>query len=138
MRSLFIALLFCLTAPFYTVTADAYSIHNMTGISAKFKGEDCGPCFKDWIADGDTKSCPGDKRGCRNTTTVSIVDVRDGFTLAYFGAQQGVCPIDAPVEVTAHGDVYAYKDHVVVKDDDGKELYNGPWHKPTCGNGGAA
>jgi hypothetical protein len=134
MRSVFIALLFSLTAPLYSFTANAYTIHNMTGISAEFEGEGCGPCFKEWIADGDFRSCPGDKRGCRNTTTVSIVNVRDGFTLAYFGQINSGCFVDAPVEVTAHGDVYAYKDHVVVKDDNGKELYNGPWKTPRCSN----
>ena len=138
MRSVFIALLFCLTAPLYSVTANAYSIHNMTGITAQFKGEDCLPCFKEWIVDGEIKSCPGDQRGCKNETEVSIVRVPDGFTMAYFGQQNTLCLVKAPVKVTAHGDVYAYKDHVVVKGDNGSELYNGKWMiGGKCDGGGA-
>ena len=111
----------------------------MTGISAEFKGEGCGPCFKEWIANGDIRSCPGNKRGCRNRTSVLIVDVPDGFTIPdYFGIQnakgKAICAREA---VTAHGDVYAYKDHVVVQDDKGNELYNGPWvEEGSCGGGG--
>ena len=142
MRALYITLLFCLTTPLYSVRANAYSIHNMSGIAADFHGEECGPCFKEWIADGEVKSCPGNNRGCRNETSVYIVDLADGYTAAYFGIQKPqdgshICSIKPPVKVTAHGDVYAYKDRVEVTDDNGVLLYKGPWEARVCTGSGS-
>ena len=128
MRSLFIALLFCLTAPLYSASAKAYVIHNNTGFSGyPFKGGDCPACFEGRIEDGDTAACPGNEKGCRGETTIYIAKKQDYF---------GWCKLTAPTKVTAHGDVYAYKNHVVVKNDVGMELYNGPWKiEMTCASG---
>jgi hypothetical protein len=71
---------------------------------------------------------------------VYIVDLADGYTAAYFGIQKPqdgshICSIKAPVKVTAHGDVYAYKDRVEVTDDNGVLLYKGPWEARVCKGG---
>jgi hypothetical protein len=132
MRFLFIALLVASVASLYPASANAYTIHNLTGIKAKFHGEYCFPCFEGWIEDGESKSCPGDKTGCGGNTHISINRV-DGYRLAtYFGSEKRTCVVYSEVNVTAHGDLYAYKDHVEVRDDNGKYLYNGPWSFRIC------
>ena len=126
MRHLVIILVLTLAASLYSITANAYVIHNNTGINAIFYGEDCLPCFRGEIANLDTAACPGDKSGCGGDTTVSI-SITGAVIASFFGLRPNTCYIKTPVKVTAHGDVYAYKDRVEVRNDQGELLYKGPW-----------
>lgn len=131
MRQSIMILFLALSASLYSLTANAYVIHNNIGMKARFRGEYCDRCFNGRIENGDWGACPGSKRGCRNETEVSL-HPEDGVG-EYMG-MRFLCWLKAGKNVTAHGDVYAYKDHVVVKNDEGIEIYNGPW-KEGCSDG---
>lgn len=130
MPSLFLTIVFSLATCLYSNAGNAYTIHNKIGLPATFKGEECPKCFEELIADGESKSCPGDVGGCRGSTEVWISDTSDKVSLSYFGLKETgskVCSVKAPVEVTAHGSVVAYRDRVEVINDVGDLIYNGPW-----------
>lgn len=137
MRHSFVILLLALTASLYALTANAYVIHNNTGIKALFIGDGCPACFRGEIENRDTAACPGNMSGCRGNTTVIIQVLAENFSLFDLLNEERVryCNLVAPKDVTAHGDVYAYKDHVVVKNDQGIEIYNGPWSGTEPNNG---
>ena len=138
MRHSLIILVLTLAASVYSITANAYVIHNNTGIDGEFNGGVCLKCFSGRIPNGDTASCPGDKGGCGGTTKVSLyVSPSD---MPYFGLKPYIsepCYLETPVPVTAHGDVYFYRYTVKVIDDRGLTLYEGPWKQifmPRCLN----
>ena len=135
MRPFTLALLFSL-ATFYSVSANAYLVWNMTGISATFYGEDCANCMKKTIPNGEYGFCPGNVAGCRGETEIYIKGLPEGYQPSYFGVWNysntfTQCPY-VPVKVTSAGIVEAYKDHVLVTDNTGKILYNGPWVGKVC------
>jgi hypothetical protein len=134
MRSLSLCLALFLAALFSSFSANAYVIHNMTGIEAYFEGEGCYRCWSGKLADGEKGACPGSESGCRGETYVYTTDDTPD-NQKYFGMpgyhssgmERQLCGYGSPVRVTAHGDVYLYRDHIQVDDDNGKTLYNGPW-----------
>jgi hypothetical protein len=134
MRYLLISLLLSIGASIYSVSAHAYVIHNMTGIEAYFEGEGCRRCWSGELADGEKGACPGSESGCRGETYVYTTNISTD-NQKYFGVPDyhwsssnlELCGYGSPVRVTAHGDIYLYRDHIQVDDDNGKTLYNGPW-----------
>jgi hypothetical protein len=144
MRTLPLTLLLSLAATFSSFSANAYVIHNNTGVIAYFKAKNssiwvCFDCYEGWINNGDTGACPGNMDGCNEDMKITIKGVGKGYTWSYFGmpadqSQASAC-ITSPVAVTRRGDVYAYKDHVEVRDDKDNLLYNGPWTWINCNSG---
>jgi len=53
--------------------ARAYCVYNRTEQTIPVFGERCPRCYKGFIKPGKRACCPGDKKGCRGTTWVSVL-----------------------------------------------------------------
>lgn len=54
----------------FATMASAYTVVNITGVSAFFAGQFCPACMRLTIPAGASRSCPADKIGCRGDTWI--------------------------------------------------------------------
>ena len=113
-----------------STSAYSYNITNLTGEAHEFWGQFCAPCFHERIYNNETRSCPGNERGCKGETWVYIE-----LTPKETSRRNAVvsCYATAEIPVSAHGEVVFFSDHIDVLDDQGniknvsdyKYYYNG-------------
>lgn len=139
MRYPIIASLLTLASLIFMGSAHAYKIYNYTGYEAEFEGGLgvwCFGCFHLNIPNDDSRSCPGNERGCRGETGVRMV-IPSNLSAEYYGYEitneksiyRSVW-LDTPISVTAHGTVIFRRYSVEVYNDRGDLIYNG---KPKLG-----
>lgn len=133
MRLSLIILVLTIAASVYSITANAYVIHNNSPFDTYVLGGDCAPCFKGNVPPGETRSCPGSERGCRGDTyiTLKLSNEWNNFL------NSRCAKTSAPARVTAHGDVYIHTSKGDFEnwiwadfyDDNGTLLYSGTMHE---------
>jgi hypothetical protein len=152
MRTLSFALVIFFTALFSSLSANAYVIHNKTGATWYFYGADpggerCDRCYKGDIENGKTGACPGSLAGCRGYTQVFVGHAKDEsqrskyniwqyFHLSEDSSVSCFSNVTVNANVTAHGDIYFYPDHVEIYNDTGQIIFNGIYEKVQEGPAG--
>lgn len=122
----YVKTLFTLGAIALTSPAFSYMIENNTQ-TGTFYGQFCAACWHGTIPEGETRGCPGNAHGCRNTTwiyryigTVPAAE-NTNFTDTH-------CYVTGEVPVTSHGKAVFNKDGMLIYDDNGSIIYQGEYY----------
>jgi len=75
--------------------AQAYCVYNHTNVDLKVCGEQCAGCYSGVLKPGDHGCCPGDDKGCRGLTWITIS--------VYYGDHSKCGNWTPPSRVEAHG-----------------------------------
>lgn len=113
--------LFVFICSFISPSVFPYMIENnlQTGT---FYGQFCAACWHGVIPQGETRGCPGNTNGCKNTTWIyrhiGTIPAAESVNLT-----DTHCYVTGREPVTAHGKVVFNRDGMVVYGDDGRVLY---------------